>query len=104
MGSDLFSIDGEKIIVSASGMDVGALNAELATKVVNGKMLHIRGENDGPQILEILAAGDGSVGVVHPEEPVAEPVSPVIKKKRSRPHPKLPQPEASPEPLGLIVG
>ncbi|WP_136081868.1 hypothetical protein [Pontiella desulfatans] len=103
VGSDLFSIDGRKINVAESGLDVEALNMELAGKVVNGKILRIKGENNGPQILEIITAGDEPAVIELPEEPVEEPVSPVRKRKRNRPEANLHEPELSAEPLGLIL-
>ena len=54
VGSDLFSIDGTEIVVDADGSNVSALNAELATKVVNGKWLQITGTDNGPQTLNVV--------------------------------------------------
>ncbi|VGO16340.1 hypothetical protein PDESU_04931 [Pontiella desulfatans] len=54
VGSDLFAIDGTKIVVVADGSEISILNAELVTKVVNGKWLKITGTNDGPQTLEVI--------------------------------------------------
>ncbi len=68
VGSDLFSIDGNEIVVVADGNDVAALNTELASIVVNGKSLQIS-EGAGTQTLNIVAGSlpaDASL-VLNPE-------------------------------------
>ena len=55
VGSDLFSIDGTKITVTADGSNVGALNTELALNIVNGKYFQI--ETSGiTQTLVVVSA------------------------------------------------
>ena len=62
VGSDLFAIDGTKIVVAATGSDVAALNAELATLAVNGKYLQIS-EGVGTQTLNVIPE-PASIGLI----------------------------------------